>query len=507
MVADGAEDHSRQLYTPELLAACQRLPKVELHAHLNGSVRPETIRAILDERSAAGEALPVTPQQMAELGPGGGRSLAECFRLFDIIHAVTTTHAAISRIAQEVVADFAADRVVYLELRTTPKARPEYGMTKESYVIAVLDGIDAALAALAAHPRGPQPQLLPAHPHPQPHPQPQPHANPNGVGPGPGPQPAPDASGSSQGPEDQAEAAGPEAAGSRRGGVASPSREALAAASAELSVSPPGTAPATCLQEPRPGEKQPPAAQPQATREHGSGTGPAGDGAEGGAAVGGGGGDGDGRGGGAWPPIAVKLLLSIDRREDAAAALETVQLAARLAPRGVVGVDLSGNPVVGAWAAWAPALAEARRLGLRVTLHAGEVPAPAEVAAMLAFRPDRLGHCCCLDAGLGSELRASAIPLELCLTSNVLTQSVPSYPEHHFAELYAAGHPVVLCTDDSGVFGTTLSREYAIAAAAFNLSIADLQELARRSVGYVFAGEEEEAALREAVERGLAGNV
>ena len=51
----------------------------------------------------------------------GDRTLSEIFLLFGVIHQVTTDHAILTRITQEVVEDFAADNVQYLELRTTPK--------------------------------------------------------------------------------------------------------------------------------------------------------------------------------------------------------------------------------------------------------------------------------------------------------------------------------------------------------------------------------------------------
>ena len=53
--------------------------------------------------------------------PAGTRSLPEGFKLFAVIHSVTTTHAILTRITREVVEDCANDNIVHLELRTTPK--------------------------------------------------------------------------------------------------------------------------------------------------------------------------------------------------------------------------------------------------------------------------------------------------------------------------------------------------------------------------------------------------
>ena len=64
-----------------------------------------------------------------------------------------------------------------------------------------------------------------------------------------------------------------------------------------------------------------------------------------------------------------------------------------------------------------------------------------------------------------------------------------------------AGHPVVLCTDDQGVFQTSLSKEYAIAAWAFQLTEDDLWTLVLRSIDYTFLSKAAKAELTDLMQR------
>lgn len=66
------------------------------------------------------------------------------------------------------------------------------------------------------------------------------------------------------------------------------------------------------------------------------------------------------------------LILSIDRRNTPAQAMETVNLALKFQHRGVVGIDLCGNPTKGDVATFRDAIARARSGGLKITLHFAE---------------------------------------------------------------------------------------------------------------------------------------
>ncbi|CAM8979558.1 unnamed protein product [Rhodiola kirilowii] len=343
------------------------MPKVELHAHLNGSIRDSTL---LELARDFGERGIINFSDVEHAILKNDRSLKEVFKLFDLILSLTTDHTTVTRITKEVIEDFVAENVVYLELRTTPKGDELKGMSKRSYIEAVLKGLQSVENVDV---------VLPNHTVPD---------------------------------------------------------EKISTIS-------------------RPVENG-------TTRKR----------------------------------IYVGLLLSINRHESTASQIDTVKLALEMRELGIVGIDLSGNPAVGDWSTFLPALTFAREQGLFITLHCGEVYNPNEVRAMLDFSPHRIGHACLLDEEAWTKLKSSEIPVEICLTSNIRTETISSFDIHHFVDLYHAKHPIVLCTDDFGVFSTSLSNEYSLAASTFGLGKKEMFQLARAAVDYIFASDEIKQQLR-----------
>ncbi|XP_065827088.1 adenosine deaminase-like protein isoform X3 [Oscarella lobularis] len=199
------------------------------------------------------------------------------------------------------------------------------------------------------------------------------------------------------------------------------------------------------------------------------------------------------------PSIIVKLLLSIDRTHTLREAEDTVDLAIHLKKEPnsrIVGIDLSGNPNAGDGRLFLPCLQRARESGLKISLHIAEVPNVEESLALLKFNPDRLGHGTCLfpERGGTQELVDymfnKRIPLEVCLTSNVKCKTVGSYSEHHLKELMEIDHSFALCTDDKGVFSTSLSDEYRHALEQLGLSRQQLWKASRRSIDSTFASDD-----------------
>jgi adenosine deaminase len=112
---------------------------------------------------------------------------------------------------------------------------------------------------------------------------------------------------------------------------------------------------------------------------------------------------------------------------------------------------------------FADAFRRARRLGLMPVAHAGEWAGPDSVAETLEhLKPVRLAHGirAAEDAALLRLLARRGIVCDVCPTSNLATGAVPEGAPHPVRALLAAGVAVTLSTDDPGLFGTTLLKEY-----------------------------------------------
>jgi adenosine deaminase/aminodeoxyfutalosine deaminase len=171
-------------------------------------------------------------------------------------------------------------------------------------------------------------------------------------------------------------------------------------------------------------------------------------------------------------------------------AMQVVEFAASQRDNGVISIGIGGDEVAGPAHWFEPVYREARSQGLRLTAHAGETAGPDSVWSALAIGAERIGHGIRSidDPILVAHLRDRQIPLEVCITSNVMTGAVPSLAAHPVRRLYDAGVPITLNTDDPGIFRTTLTREFEIARTHFGFTEAELESIKRNADRFRFVG-------------------
>lgn len=159
-------------------------------------------------------------------------------------------------------------------------------------------------------------------------------------------------------------------------------------------------------------------------------------------------------------------------------------LALRRTSDSIVGIGLGGDERRAAPELFRDVYARAASEGLRRTIHACETMGPESVwSALRELKAERIGHGlrAIEDPALVAYLAEKQIPVEVCISSNVLTGCCPSVDQHPLRQLYDAGVVVTLNTDDPDMFRTSLVREYQVAQDALGFNALDLRNLAQNS--------------------------
>lgn len=170
--------------------------------------------------------------------------------------------------------------------------------------------------------------------------------------------------------------------------------------------------------------------------------------------------------------------------------------------KGVVGGDFAGNEADYRTEIIAPSIDYAKKLGIPLTVHAGESHCAHNVMAALALNIRRFGH----GVALGetptwqAEVAAAGGVLEMCLTSNLQTKAVASVAEYPVPQLLANHVKITINTDNRTVSNTDLTHEYELWQQYFGITKAQFGEFNQNAIAAAFCSEQ----IRQQVQQELA---
>ena len=215
----------------------------------------------------------------------------------------------------------------------------------------------------------------------------------------------------------------------------------------------------------------------------------------------------------AGPEPRVRLIVDLCRQygpELGARWLEETAEVAREAD--IVGIGLGGPEHEVPPEVYAAVYRRAADLGLRRVAHAGEAASTESIwSAIKTLGAERIGHGTCAvdDPDLVAYLRSTALPVEVCVTSNVRTGVVARPEDHPIRRMFDAGVRVTVSSDDPTFFDTHIVEEYAVLRDALHFSPKELLHVARTGFEVAFVTEDERAGLLgrfDELTRGVVGS-
>jgi adenosine deaminase len=209
-------------------------------------------------------------------------------------------------------------------------------------------------------------------------------------------------------------------------------------------------------------------------------------------------------------PTQVAVIVAASRMRHPLEARTLARLAAQYAGDAVatvVGFGLSNDERRGATEEFDRAFDIARRAGLALVPHAGELLGPTAVETTLdALRPDRLGHGIrsVEDPRVLDRVATEGVTLELCPGSNVALGVYEKIDEVPLPTVVEAGIDIALGADDPLLFGSRLLDQYESARTLLDSSDDAVADLARQSIRASRAPEDIRAGLLAEVDDWLA---
>ena len=196
--------------------------------------------------------------------------------------------------------------------------------------------------------------------------------------------------------------------------------------------------------------------------------------------------------------VLVNLIVSINRHESLSLAEEVLDIALSRQDQGIVGIDLAGNEANYPADPFRELFSSAKKLGLRVTIHAGEWGGADNVRqAIEDLGADRIGHGIRVmeDPKIVALARERGILFEVCVTSNHHSGVVKKLLDHPIQRMIQEGLNITINTDDPSISRINLSSEYQTVHEQFGLPMEKLAERVYAAVEGAFLQEDNRRRL------------